>query len=66
MANDKQPELAKTLPVSRQELEDMRLAEGVRSLERQLSLVIYHRDGVRAVPLMEGASVVVGARIQPT
>lgn len=60
MTIDTKSELSKTKPVSQDDLERMRLAEGVRSVGTQLTLVIYFRDGVRVIPLVEGGSVVVG------
>ncbi len=58
---DKKETLNQTLPVSGTALVSLREQKaGTPAQEPRTTLVIYHRDGVRVVPLLEGESTVIG------
>lgn len=58
-SRDEQSETLSTSPMSEEELARLRSVRLGTSLERY-SLIIFSRDGIRAVPLSEGAHVVIG------
>ena len=50
----------RTTPISGEELEELRALRQSRQPAGRASLLVYHRDGVRVVPLEDGKSVVIG------
>jgi DNA-binding NtrC family response regulator len=59
LSDDEKPFLL-TNPITDEEMAQYRELQRAHALREHRSLVIYHRDGVQVVPLVEGQSVVIG------
>ncbi len=62
MTGDDEPAdlFLKTAPFSEDDLDELEALRGRRAQQASVSLLIYHRDGVKVVPISEGQSVVIG------